>query len=74
MEASEFKEWLENPVTQYFLKYLEDSAKEEAEGLKDTILSGSIPEIDTQMRVVTICATLNGIAHIDHQEIETFYE
>lgn len=60
-------------MTEYFFKYLRDSASEEAELIKESILHGSvISEVD-QIRVATLCETLNRIAAIDFEEIDSYY-
>lgn len=70
----DFKEWLENPVTEYFRKYLKDSAREEAELLAEDILQGVVIENSAQIKISTICSTLNRISEIDYEEIDTFYK
>lgn len=74
MNEEAFAEWSENPVTEYFLKYLDDSIKYEAELLTDLIKGGGIVERDEQVRISTICATLTDIRDIEYAEIETFYD
>lgn len=66
-------EWLESPTTKYFLKYLVDSANEEAEMLKDTIIAGGIIGDIEQKHISTICATLISISEIDYPEVREFY-
>jgi len=68
-----FEEWLENPATEVFMKYLIDCATEESELLADSILNGSIISELEQVRVSTICVTLQRIAEIDYNEIEELY-
>ena len=67
-------EWLEDPTTEIFLKYLVDSSKEEAELISSAILNGSILTEIEQIRVSSECVTLNRIAEIDLQEIIDYYE
>jgi len=69
-----FQEWLESPVTEVFLKYLKDSADEEAELLKDAILNGAIFSEKEQAIKTTTCVVLNEISDIDLEEIESFYQ
>jgi len=64
---------MESPVTEYFFKYLTDSAKEESELLAETILSGGIVGEMEQKRISTTCATLISISEIDLQEVDDFY-
>jgi len=66
-------EWVESPVTEYFFKYLADSAKEESELLAEMILSGGIVGDIEQKRISTTCATLISISEIELQEIDDFY-
>ncbi len=69
-----WEEWKESPMTEMFLKYLIDSAKEESDLLADSILNGSIISDVEQTRVSTVCVTLQRIAEIDIDEIEDFYK
>ena len=68
-----FEEWLDNPATEVFMKYLIDCAKEESEILADSILNGSIINDLEQVRVATICLTLQEIEDINYNDIEEFY-
>lgn len=54
-------------------KYLNDSAKEEAELLKESILGGAVLSEVEQVRITTLIATLMQAANIDIEEIEDFY-
>jgi len=74
MNEERYQEWLENPVTEYFLKYLTDSSKEESELLADMIISGGIVGELEQKRISTTCATLISISEIDFEEIDEFYK
>lgn len=74
MEKKDLQEWLENPVTKYFLEYLKDSAEDEAKPIVNDILSGIIVEPMEQMRAATTCAILIRMSEIDYEEIEGFYE
>jgi len=74
MDKDSFAEWLENPVTEYFIKYLKNSAKEEATFIADAILNGDIVPLDDQIRVSTLSMTLTQISEISFQEIESFYK
>ena len=69
-----FKEWSESPVTEMFLKYLVDSAKEESQIIADSILSGSVVSESEQIRVASECITLMRISEITLEEIEDFYK
>lgn len=73
MDKDRFAEWLENPVTEYFIKYLKDSAKEESGLVADAIMNGDVVPVDDQIRVATLGMTLIQISEIDFQEIDTFY-
>lgn len=73
MNQELFNDWLENEVTQYFLKYLKDSAKKEAELVADTILSGGIPSDIERFQTPAVCMTLNEISEINFEEIDVFY-
>jgi len=73
MDKASFDDWLENPVTEYFRKYLIDSAKEESKMVADAILSGEIIPLDDQIRVSTMSMMFTRIAEIDLEEIESFY-
>ena len=68
-----FQEWAESPVTEYIRKYLKDSIKEESELMADSIISGGIVSENEQIRVSTLCETLDQIAEISLDEIEDFY-
>lgn len=73
MNQEAWDEWMESPITKKFLKYLVDSANEEAELLKGMIISGGIVGDLEQKRISTICATLISISEIDCSEIDQFY-
>ncbi len=74
MTSDEFDDWANDPVTKEFRKYLSDSADEEAELLKETIMSGNvIPEVD-QYQVVIMNNLFRRIVEIDYEEIEGFYK
>lgn len=73
MDEASFKEWLEEPATEYFMKYLKDSIDHEADMLKDQIISGGIATEREQAYVSAICATLEKIVGIDLEEIDDFY-
>lgn len=74
MTKDEFEDWVHDPVTIEFRKYLKDSADEEAEILKETIMSGNvIPEAD-QYQVVIMNNLFRRIIEIDYEEIDGFYE
>ncbi len=74
MLKAEFDEWLEDPTTKYFIKYLKDSAKEESKIVADMILGGDIVPIDDQLRISTLAMTLIQIAEVSFEEIDGFYE
>ncbi len=70
----QFTEWLEHPVTEVFLRYLKDSAKEEADLITDLIMNGGNVNEQDQIRVSTTCLLLNQISEIEIDEINEFYE
>lgn len=70
----QFDEWLEDPVTEIFLKYLKDSIKEESETVADIIASGGTLDEKEQIRKGTICVTLESISEITLEEILEFYK
>ncbi len=74
MLKAEFDEWLEDPTTKYFIKYLKDSAKEESKIVADMILGGDVVPIDDQLRISTLAMTLIQIAEVSFEEIDGFYE
>lgn len=74
MNSQQFQEWLENPVTEIFLKYLKDSAKDEAQLVSESILNGSVFDLNEQIKVSTLCITLTEISEITFEEIDDFYE
>lgn len=74
MTEALLKEWLENPVSEYFFKYLEDSIKEESEIVKETIMNGGIISEQEQIQKATICATLQRMIDITFEEIDEFYK
>lgn len=74
ISPEEFSEWRESHLTQVFLKYLKDSAKDEAEVLTSRIMSGEIISDLEQIRHNVTAATLEGISEIDLAEIEEFYQ
>jgi hypothetical protein len=74
MERIDFKDWLDDPVTQYFIKYLKDSAKFESTILADMIVGGDIVPLDDQLRISTLAITLNQISEITFEEIDSFYQ
>lgn len=73
MDKASFESWLDSPVTEYFRKYLVDSAKEEACMVADAILNGDIIPLDDQIRIATMSMMFTRIAEIDFDEIESFY-
>jgi len=73
MDKDEFADWLENPVTEYFVKYLIDSGKEESKMVADAILNGDIIPLDDQIRIATMSMMFTRIAEINLEEIEGFY-
>ena len=74
MHKAEFDEWLEDPTTKYFIKYLKDSAKEESKIVADMIMGGDIVPLDDQLRISTLAITLIQIADVSFEEINGFYE
>lgn len=74
MNEIDFKEWLENPVTEYFKKYLNDYALKEAQKVAADILGGEILTDITQAKTIGECAGYNDISKIDLETIETFYD
>jgi len=74
MEQSDFDEWLESSVTQYFRKYLTDAAVEESAIVADTILAGAIISTEEQIRIATMSLMFNRIATMEFEEIESFYK
>jgi len=74
MDKDEFADWLEHPGTEYFIKYLKDSAQEESKMVADMILGGAIVPLDDQIRISTLSMTLIQISEISLDEIEDFYK
>lgn len=74
IQKESWTEWLENPVTEQFLKYLKDSVEEEVGLLKDSIKGGSILSESEQVRVSTTIQTLERISEIGLEEILDFYK
>ena len=74
MEQIDFKDWLDDPVTQEFIKYLKDSAKFESTILAEMIVGGDIVPLDDQLRISTLAITLNQISEITFEEIDSFYQ
>lgn len=74
IDQNQWNDWQENSITEVFIKYLKDSAKEEAELISDSIINGGILTEMEQTRVSSECVTLNRIAGIDLQEIIDYYE
>lgn len=74
MHKAEFDEWLEDPATKYFLRYLKDSAKEESNILADMILGGNIVPLDDQIRISTLAVTLTQISDVSFDEVDGFYQ
>ena len=72
--TDQFNEWLESPITEIFLKYLKDSAKEEAELITERIINGGQVSQEEQIRISTTCITLESISEITLEEIEEFYQ
>lgn len=73
MTEEDFSDWLDNPVTQYVIKYLKDSVKESSSILAESIINGGVETEAEQVRVGTLCVTLTQISEITLQEIEDFY-
>lgn len=74
IEKEDFEDWLENPVTQYFKKYLSDSAKEEETLASASIVTGAILSEREQIRISTTYAVLDSIGDITLEEIQDFYK
>lgn len=74
MEQIDFKDWLDDPVTHEFIKYLKDSAKFESTILAEMIVGGDIVPLDDQLRISTLAITLNQISEITFEEIDSFYQ
>lgn len=74
VKKDDFDDWLENPVTEYFMQYLKDSAKEEVDIITDAIFNGAIIPENEQISKSSICATLSTIADIRFEDIESFYQ
>ena len=74
IEKEDFEDWLENPVTQYFKKYLLDSAKEEEILASASIVTGAILSEREQVRISTTFSVLESISEITLEEIEDYYE
>jgi hypothetical protein len=74
MDKDSFTQWLEDPVTRYFIKYLKDSAKAETTFIAEAIMSGEVIPLDDQIRVSTLNMTLVQISEIGFSEIQEFYE
>lgn len=74
MDKDDFKQWKEDPVTIYFLKYLKDLAKYESTFIAESIASGEVIPVEDQYRISTSCMTLNQISDLDQELIENFYE
>jgi len=68
-----FNEWLGNPVTEFVIKYLNDSVKEASELMADDIANGGIVSETDMIKASTMCITLKEIAEITFEEIEDFY-
>ncbi len=73
MDKDSFSQWLDDPVTEFFFKYLKDSAKLESTFIADSIVSGEVIPLDDQIRVSTLSITLIQISEIGLEEIESFY-
>ena len=74
MTKDEFEDWVNDPVTKEFRKYLIDSSDEEAEILKDTIISGEVVPVEDQYRIVIMNVLFRRIVEIDYEEIAGFYK
>jgi len=74
MTKDEFEDWVNDPVTKEFRKYLSDSADEEAEILKETIMSGTVVAEVDQYRIVIMNNLFRRIIEIDYEEIDGFYK
>ena len=74
MTKDEYEDWQNDPVTIEFKKYLDDSATEEAEILKEAIMDGQIiPEVD-QYQTAIMNQLFRRIIEIDFEEIDGFYK
>lgn len=74
MTEEHYKEWLENPVTIQFRKYLLESANSEIEIAAEGMKNGAVLSETEQVRANTVYLTLERIAEIDFEEISSFYE
>jgi len=74
LTQEQFSEWLDDPVTEIFLKYLKDSINEEAELVAERIKGGGTMSDIEQTRIGTTCVTLEQIAEIELSEIIEFYK
>lgn len=73
MNEEMFQEWLENPATKHFLKYLEDKRKETGRVLGEDIAFGASYDENEGRRIAEECATLMYISDIDFEQIDSFY-
>ncbi len=73
MDKDSFAQWLDDPVTEFFFKYLKDSAKFESTFIAEAIVSGEVVPLDDQIKISTLSMTLNQISEIGLEEIESFY-
>lgn len=74
MDKDSYAQWLDDPVTRYFIKYLKDSAKFESTFVAESIIGGEVIPLDDQIRISTLSQTLNQISEIGFDEIESFYK
>ncbi len=73
MTREKWEEWKESNEWLLFQTYLNDSAREEIDLLRDTITEGGIVEEKEQVRISSVNMTLKRISDISLEEIEEFY-
>lgn len=74
VSPEQFEDWLENPVTEVFMKYLKDSVKDESESVADLISGGGYISEMEQAKIGSVCVTLTSISEIELEEILEFYK
>lgn len=73
MKEESLQEWLENPVTEYFFKYLQDQIKDTSTLLAERISNGGVVPIEEQIELATECLTMKRVTEVTYEEINEYY-
>lgn len=78
MNKAQFQEWLENPVTDLYRRYLKDLADESRKHQKPQLIPHSLDDLislGSQITEASVqCAVLEDLADLAFEDVERFYQ